>query len=177
MANNLDDVPDLQSFIPQNIIEEIGRITVSFSFLEDELNGLITDLLGAGMAAGQAVTFTIRNITDRIELARTLVRKKVKFDDHRDEALLALKETEAANDRRNTLIHHAITRITFNIDPDAHLIEYRKKDFRIREKPKDTVFKAGELKVLRTDLKKITFDLARAALKHRVACGQPTRQP
>jgi hypothetical protein len=170
-------IPDPVSFIPQNILEEIGRITISFGFLEDELNGLISDLLGAGKKAGQAVTFKIRSITDRIDLARMLVDSKIKIDNHRSDVLASLTEMEAANERRNTLIHHGIRRIAFNVDPNGNLIEFRKKDYLLRETPKDTPFKARELKALRDDLRRIGIDLGKAALRHRVACGHPEREP
>jgi hypothetical protein len=106
MTNDLDDddlPPDIVSFVPQNVLLEIGKITVTFSFLEDELNGFIAVLLRAGPQAGQAVTFKIRSITERIQLAQALVNIKIKSEDRQRKALSLLTDLEEANKRRNTL--------------------------------------------------------------------------
>jgi hypothetical protein len=138
--------------------------------MEDSLNALIAELLGAGPTAGQAVTFTIRNFTDRVELARTLIKDKAaEFESVRDEALAELKKAADANDRRNTLIHHAITRISFNVSPDGHVIEFRKKDHRLREIPKDTVLKGAEFGKLTTDLRLLARSLLGAISSYRLA--------
>jgi hypothetical protein len=177
MTDNIDDLPDVVSFLPQKVAEEIGKSTVAFSLMEDALNGLIADLLGAGMTAGQAVTFKIRNITDRFELAKILVDLKVKFDDHKTEALDAIKKASEANGRRNILIHHAITSITFNVKPGSHLIKYRKKDHRIRKKPVETALKTTELEAITRDLRLLARALGGAATRYRVSCGTPARRP
>jgi hypothetical protein len=176
MTDEPDNVLDFLSFLPPSILEENGKIAIAFTFMEDELNGFISDLLCAGMTAGQGVTSAIRNITDRIELARTLVKSKVKIDDHRATALDLLADTQKANTKRNTLIHGAITRFTFNVDPDAHEVEYLKKDHRVRER-KGVPFKVAELKHLTKELRRLALELSKSAQRHRVACGMSTRQP
>jgi hypothetical protein len=121
MTENLDDLaPDLVSFFPPELARELGNSTVAFSLVEDSLNGLIGELLNSGDVAGQAVTFTIRNITDRIELARMLVKDKTDGD-LQIHALEQLDKVETANARRNTLIHHALTTIRYSVDKMAML--------------------------------------------------------
>jgi|HubBroStandDraft_6_1064221.scaffolds.fasta_scaffold74300_5 hypothetical protein len=170
-----EPAPDFLSFLPPNILEEIGKIAVAFTFMEDELDGFIADMLGAGMDVGQAVTFTVRSISERIKLTRTLVKLKVKFNDHRDTALALLTDADAANTKRNTLIHHAIIRLSFNVDPDAHEIEYLRKDHRFRER-KGTRLKAAELKALTKELRRIARGISQVAQCHRVASGNPARR-
>ncbi|MFZ3352340.1 MAG: hypothetical protein WA268_15890 [Xanthobacteraceae bacterium] len=132
MTENLDDLaPDIVSFLPSNVAEEVGKSTVAFSLLEDSLNRLISEFLNSGRAAGQAVTFRIRNIIDKIELARQLAADKA-GKTTRDEILSVLGKVQAINDRRNTLIHYAITQIQWNVDEESHVVRYRKKDFLIR---------------------------------------------
>lgn len=178
MADDLDGLaPDVVSFIPPNILEEIGKITAAFSILEDELNGFISDMLGAGSTAGQAVTFRIRNISDRIELAKTLVPVKIKFDDHREEATANLVKLGTLNDRRNVLVHYAIHQIKFNEDPDAHEVGYRKKDHRLREVPAEKAFKASDLRALAKEIRLLGRSIGVDASRHRIASGRPQREP
>ncbi|MGA8612658.1 MAG: hypothetical protein WB760_13310 [Xanthobacteraceae bacterium] len=179
MVDDDDLPPEFISFFPENVLLEIGKISVTFSFLEDELNGYIGVLLGSGTQASQAVTFRIRNITDRIQLAQTLVDIKIKFDDdRRREATSLLRDLAEANDRRNTLIHHGIIQVTYNVDPKEHTIKFRKKDYLIRETPIETSFKAREFEELREDLWELARRFMIATHAHRVSSApQPAQHP
>jgi hypothetical protein len=150
MSENTGDFIDLVRFVPDNIALEIGRTTIAFSLIEDALNALIAALLGVGPATGQAVTFKIRNITDRIELARSLVNLRLKDF---TETLDAITRVEEANKRRNVLIHYALNQITYNLDPAAHEVNFQKKDHYLRKVPISTKMKAAEFKALTDEIR------------------------
>jgi hypothetical protein len=170
------DLLDLISFLPPDIAIEIGRSTVSFSIMEDSLNDLISDLLNSGKVAGQAVTFTIRNITDRIELARTLAKDKAPAES-RDEILSVLTKVGEANARRNTLIHQAIVEIRFGTDPQALTVQYRKKDYLIRETPKTTILSGSDFGALTTDLRLLFRALDGARNSYKLSRARAAKQP
>jgi len=175
MTENLDDLaPDLVSFFPPEVAQEIGNTTVAFSLVEDSLNGLIGELLSSGDVAGQAVTFTIRNLTDRIELARMLIKDKMKGDLQRD-ALEKLNKVDAANARRNTLIHHALATIRYNVDKDGHVLEYRKKDYLLRERPILTKLRSTDFKALTNDLRLLFRALDGLANSYKLARARAAR--
>lgn len=160
MAEQSESYPDLLRFVPENISYEIGRVTIAFSLLEDALSFLIYGLLGVGPVTGQAVVFKIRNLTDRIDLARTLVGLRLP-DFH--ETFEAINRVEKNNERRNVLIHHALTQITYNLDPNAHEVSYQKKDHRIRKTPVNTKMKAAEFTELVEKIRATTRKLESAA--------------
>lgn len=176
MAENLENLaPDLVSFLPPEIAHEIGNSTVAFSLVEDSLNALIGELLNAGDVAGQAVTFTIRNITDRIELARTLVKDKMK-NGLQEETLEKLNRVVDVNTRRNTLIHHALTTIRYNVEPGSHVLEYRKKDHLIRKTSQRTILKSPDFKALTTDLRLLFRALDGATTMYKLARARAAKQ-
>lgn len=174
MSENLSEsYIDVLSFLPSNIACEIGRITIAFSAMEDAFSVLIRSLLGVGPSTAQAVIFKIRNLTDRIDLARTLVRLRLKDF---SETLETIARVERNNERRNVLIHHALTQITFNIDPRAHEISFQKKDHRIRRAPVNTKMKGLEFTELVKEIRATTRKLESIAqvCKLELARGGPS---
>jgi hypothetical protein len=174
MAKKSHDI-DPMALVPHTLLE-IGRVTSAFSTMEDELNAFIADLLGSGMAAGQAVTFAIRNITDRIDLARTLIKLKIKGSNDQGTADAISLRIIDANARRNTLAHQGISAVAFSVDPDEHQVTFRKKDYLIRL-PKTTPMKTKEMRELAEELYDLAIEIATVAHAFRVASGNPDRKP
>jgi hypothetical protein len=146
MSDNLDGYVDFVQFVPDTILVEMGRTTAAFGFMEDALNELIGTLLGAGPKTTQAVTFKIRNITDRMALARKLV--ELRIPTFNEKILDAIGLAEKANERRNVIIHHALTEIRWNEDPAVHQVSFQKKDHYSRKTPVQTMMSGADFKSL-----------------------------